>query len=76
MNMFKPLIAGIAMTLSTAPVDAGPNAPAPSLAYAFSVRATLAPPVEQGEIDGKRARFIAVTGGTVVGIGKPSRQMG
>jgi hypothetical protein len=67
MKMLKPLIAGAAMTLSTAAADAGPNAPAPSLAYAFSVRATLAPPVEQGEIDGKRSRFIAVTGGTVSG---------
>ena len=46
---------------------ASPSAPAPSLTYAFSLRATLAAPVEQGEIDGKRKRFIGVTGGTVYG---------
>jgi Protein of unknown function (DUF3237) len=67
MKSLKPLIAGVAMTLATASDGAGPNAPAPSLDYAFSVRATLAPPLEQGEIDGKRSRFIAVTGGTVAG---------
>ena len=45
----------------------GPAAPAPSLEYAFTVRATLLPPVEQGTIDGGRKRFIAITGGTVEG---------
>lgn len=55
------------MTLTITSAGAGPNAPAPSLDYAFSVRATLAPPLEQGEIDGKRSRFIAITGGTVSG---------
>lgn len=44
-----------------------PNAPAPTLKYAFSVRATLAPPVEQGEVDQGRKRFIAITGGSVSG---------
>jgi Protein of unknown function (DUF3237) len=67
MNRIKSLAIGIAMTLAAASADAGPSAPAPSLAYAFSVRATLAAPLEQGEIDGKRARFIAITGGTVSG---------
>ncbi len=43
------------------------SAPAPGLTYAFSLRGELAPPVEQGEIDGKRKRFIGVTGGTVYG---------
>ena len=47
--------------------SAHPSAPAPELSYAFSVTATLASPVEQGEIDGKRKRFIAITGGTVHG---------
>jgi hypothetical protein len=46
---------------------AGPAAPAPTLEYVFSVKATLAPPVEQGEIDGKRKRFIQITGGQVYG---------
>ena len=45
----------------------GPAAPAPTLDYAFTVKATLAPPVEQGEVAGGRKRFIAITGGTVEG---------
>ena len=49
------------------PVQAAPSASAPTLAYAFSVRATLAPPVEQGEVNGGRQRFIAITGGSVEG---------
>jgi len=48
-------------------VKAEPSAPAPGLTYVFSLRAELAPAVEQGEIDGKRKRFIGVTGGTVYG---------
>lgn len=54
------------IALSSA-VAANPAAPAPTLDYVFSIRATLAPPVEQGEIDGKRKRFIGVTGGEVYG---------
>lgn len=42
-------------------------APAPELVYAFSVRVTLAPPVEVGEAEGGRRRFIAITGGEVYG---------
>lgn len=45
----------------------GPAAPAPTLTYAFSVRATLAPSVEEGEVDGGRRRFIPITGGEVSG---------
>lgn len=45
----------------------GPLAPAPSLEYAFTVTASLLPPVEQGTIDGGRKRFIAITGGSVAG---------
>lgn len=48
-------------------IGAGPDAPAPSLEYAFTVKATLLPPVEQGEVDGGRKRFIAITGGLVEG---------
>jgi hypothetical protein len=33
----------------------------------FSLRGELAPPLEYGEIDGLRKRFIPVTGGTVSG---------
>jgi hypothetical protein len=46
---------------------AGASAPAPTLEYAFSVRAELAPPLEQGEVNGARQRFIGVTGGKVYG---------
>jgi Protein of unknown function (DUF3237) len=45
----------------------GASAPAPTLTYAFSVRADLAPPLEQGEIDGGRRRFIGITGGKAYG---------
>lgn len=45
----------------------GPAAPAPVLVYAFSVKATLDPVVEQGEVDSGRRRFIPITGGTVTG---------
>jgi hypothetical protein len=59
---------GAAALLATTPAVAdGPAAPAPTLTYAFSVTAQLAPPVEQGVVDGKRRRFIGITGGTVSG---------
>lgn len=45
----------------------GPSAPAPTLTYAFSVKVTLAPPVEVGTIDGGRRRFIAILGGEIYG---------
>jgi Protein of unknown function (DUF3237) len=45
----------------------GPSASAPGLDYVFSVRATLAPPLEVGATDGGRRRFIAITGGEVYG---------
>ncbi len=65
----KLILAAIAAvaSLHAAALSAGPSAPKPELTYAFSVHATLLPPVEQGEIDGKRARFIPITGGTVDG---------
>ncbi len=40
---------------------------APSLIPIFSAKVTLAPVIEQGRIDGKRKRFIPITGGTVSG---------
>jgi Protein of unknown function (DUF3237) len=52
---------------SKAPLRAQASAPKPELTYVFSVRAELAPPIEQGEIDGKRKRFIGVTSGKVFG---------
>ena len=51
----------------TAPAAAAPAAPPPTLEYAFTATITLAPPVEMGEADGGRKRFIAITGGTVSG---------
>ena len=64
-NHLRTLFAlGAALLLGAAK---GPSAPPPSLDYAFTVRATLLPPVEQGTIEGGRKRFIAITGGTVEG---------
>lgn len=65
----KVYLAVIVAALSTSVAfgQSGPSAPAPSLTYAFTVTATLAPPVEQGEVDMARKRFIAITGGTVSG---------
>lgn len=39
----------------------------PELTFAFEAHISLAPPIEQGVVDGKRKRFIAITGGTVKG---------
>lgn len=63
------LTVAFAAMIMAAPAFAqdGPAAPAPSLTYAFSVRATLDPVVEQGEVDNGRRRFIPITGGTVSG---------
>ncbi|MGF7146802.1 hypothetical protein FHS96_000411 [Sphingomonas zeicaulis] len=66
--MADPRIAFTA--LAAASLGAAPAAPAetpPALTYAFTVRVELAPPVEQGEIDGGRRRFVPITGGTITG---------
>lgn len=65
----KMLSASIALAIAATPALAqdGPAAPAPTLTFAFSVRATLDPVVEQGEVDNGRRRFIPITGGTVSG---------
>ncbi len=57
----------LAAAAAATPPVSGPAAPAPTLEYAFTVRAEVAPPVEMGEADGGRKRFIAITGGTVRG---------
>ncbi|GGB31592.1 UPF0311 protein [Sphingomonas metalli] len=44
-----------------------PAANAPALRWAFSARVELAAPVEQGQVDGKRMRFVPITGGRVYG---------
>jgi Protein of unknown function (DUF3237) len=65
--VLKSLITLAGAIAMTASIGAKPSAPAPTLSYAFSVKATLLPPVEQGEVDGKRTRFIGITGGKVDG---------
>ena len=44
-----------------------PSAPVPGLAWVFSLRGELGPPVELGAIDGGLRRFIPVVGGRVYG---------
>ncbi|WP_088310667.1 DUF3237 domain-containing protein [Novosphingobium sp. B 225] len=60
---------GLAAVAAMAGADApnGAAAPAPTLTYVFSIRATLDPAVEVGQSEGGRRRFIAVTGGEVYG---------
>ena len=53
--------------IATLPGATAPVAPAPTLEFAFTATVQVAPPVEQGTIDGGRRRFIAITGGTVSG---------
>jgi Protein of unknown function (DUF3237) len=58
----------IAATLASSAVAAsGPAAPPPTLEYAFTARVEVATPLEIGEADGGRKRFIAITGGKVTG---------
>ena len=64
---FSLLLAAALLSLAGGAAVAESNAPAPTRTYAFSLRAELLPPVEQGLIDGARHRFIAITGGTVSG---------
>jgi hypothetical protein len=68
----KSVIAMRAIVTSTAVLFgsaaiAAPAAPAPGLEYAFTATVQVAPPIEQGQADGGRKRFIAITGGTVEG---------
>jgi Protein of unknown function (DUF3237) len=65
----KILATALALAIVATPTLAqeGPAAPAPTLTFAFSVRATLDSVVEQGEVDNGRRRFIPITGGTVSG---------
>lgn len=42
-------------------------ASAPGLRWAFSARVELLPPIEQGQVDGKRMRFVPISGGRVYG---------
>jgi Protein of unknown function (DUF3237) len=71
--MWREFLTGAALALSAVPglaqtaAPVGQSAPTPQLTYVFSVRADVAPPIEQGPIDGGRRRFIAITGGSVYG---------
>ncbi len=40
---------------------------APRLTYAFTLHVEVGPPQEQGTVDGKRMRFVPITGGTITG---------
>ena len=64
MRWLLALAMGLGMTASASAQQA---ASPPTLEYAFSARVELAPPVEQGTVDGARKRFIPITGGTVSG---------
>ena len=59
--------AAAGLLLAAAPAAAQTEPAPPKLAYAFTVRVELAPPVEQGQIDGGRRRFVPITGGTISG---------
>jgi hypothetical protein len=57
--------AALSLTATAAMAQTAPVAP--KLDYAFTVRVELAPPVEQGQIDGGRRRFVPIIGGTITG---------
>ena len=65
MNTFAKI--GLALTVAATSIGASPAAPQPTLEFAFTATVQVAPPVEQGTVDGGRRRFIAITGGTVAG---------
>ena len=56
------LLLGMALAALPAGVSS-----APTLHYAFTIHVTLAPPIEQGTVDGRRKRFVPITGGVVSG---------
>ncbi|MDO6415550.1 DUF3237 domain-containing protein [Sphingomonas sp. BIUV-7] len=53
--------------LAAAATGVTPAPAPPGLHYAFSIYVTLAAPIEQGTVDGRRKRFVPITGGTVHG---------
>ena len=63
----QSLLALVVLLFGMTTAQAQTAAPAPTLTHVFSLRAELAAPVELGEIDGKRKRFIEVTSGKVFG---------
>lgn len=65
--MNKAPITALALAMASTSVSATPAAPAPTLEYAFTATVLVAAPVEMGQADGGRKRFIAITGGKVEG---------
>lgn len=63
----KGLAMAMALAGGTAAQAGGPAAPPPTLDYAFTATVQVAAPVEMGQADGGRKRFIAITGGKVDG---------
>lgn len=61
------VLAGALALAATAGVQGRAEPDPPKLTFAFEARITLAPPIEQGIVDGKRKRFIPITGGTIKG---------
>lgn len=45
----------------------GPAAPAPTLTYAFSAMVELLPPIDHGIVEGRRRRFVPISGGSFSG---------
>lgn len=59
--------ASVLATGSAMAADSAPSADAPAMRYAFTIHVQLGPAQEQGVVDGRRMRFIPITGGTVSG---------
>lgn len=57
----------ILAAIGTAPAIAAQDAPVPRLVHVFTLKVTVGPPQEQGTIDGRRMRFVPITGGTIDG---------
>jgi Protein of unknown function (DUF3237) len=66
MRKVIPALAALAVAGAGA-AQAEPAAPEPTLEYAFIATVLVAAPVEMGQADGGRKRFIAITGGKVEG---------
>jgi hypothetical protein len=64
MLLAMSMIAAAAIASSTG--AASPPSP-PGLHYAFTIAVTLAAPIEQATVDGRRKRFVPITGGTISG---------
>ncbi len=65
-NRRDAMLLGVAA--AAVPVTAQADAPTvPSLTFVFSANVLVAEPQEKGMIDGKRSRFIPITGGSVEG---------